>query len=80
MIEKRERVKSTPISVRFLLWLEIVFRRPAFAAVYVLALLSIGVSSGLYTAESYKSRYEQLGQDQYLQLVDPFHANNPASR
>lgn len=71
-IHARARRTNAPLAVRFVSWIEPLFRRPAFAAAYLLVLLFLGLSTGLYQGAAQKTELQETGKAQYLQMVDPY--------
>lgn len=57
--------------IQLIRWWELSVRRPAFAAAYLGVLLAMGISIGLWQAESYAHSTEQAWRTAYVQSVTP---------
>jgi len=73
-IERAEARKSQNLLAALLQWIDAAFRRPAFATVYVAALLVVGLSAGYWQAQDQSSRADSELRALYVQSVNPYQA------
>ncbi|MFO1511994.1 MAG: hypothetical protein U1F83_03625 [Verrucomicrobiota bacterium] len=71
-IDRAEARKPEGALVMFTRWVEAVFRRPAFATVYVAVLLFVGLGAGYLQAQDKTAQTESKMRALYVQSVDPY--------
>lgn len=73
-IELAEEQKPQSGLAAFSHWVDIAFRRPAFACVYMAALLFVGLGAGYWQAQDRMAQSQSEWRARYVQSVDPYQA------
>lgn len=73
-IDRAEASKPQSVFTAAVRWIEAVFRRPAFATVYVAVLLFVGLGAGYLQAQDKTAQTESKMRSLYVQSVDPYQA------
>lgn len=73
-VDRAEASKPQSALAEVLRWIEATFRRPAFATVYVVVLLFVGLGAGYLQAQDKTTQTESKMRALYVQSVDPYQA------
>ena len=73
-IDRAEASKPQSVFAGAVRWIEAVFRRPAFATVYVAVLLFVGLGAGYLQAQDKTAQTESKMRALYVQSIDPYQA------
>ncbi len=74
-IDRAEAQKPQSTLIVVARWIETVFRRPAFATVYVAVLLFVGLGAGYLQAQDKTTQTESKMRALYVQSIDPYQAS-----
>lgn len=74
-IDRAEAQKPQSTLIVVARWIEAVFRRPAFATVYVAVLLFVGLGAGYLQAQDKTTQTESKMRSLYVQSIDPYQAS-----